>query len=63
MQHYTLLERNLIYTAVTRGKKLVTIIGQPKALAMAVKNRMATRRLTKLAARISAKYDEQKGNL
>jgi ATP-dependent exoDNAse (exonuclease V) alpha subunit len=29
----------LIYTAVTRGKKLVTIIGQPKALAMAVKNR------------------------
>jgi exodeoxyribonuclease V alpha subunit len=54
MQHYTLLERNLIYTAVTRGKKLVTIIGQPKALAMAVKNRKSNRRLTKLAARISA---------
>ncbi len=53
MQHYTLLERNLIYTAVTRGKKLVTIIGQPKALAMAVKNRKSTRRLTNLAARIS----------
>jgi exodeoxyribonuclease V alpha subunit len=34
MQHYTLLERNLIDTAVTRGKKLVSIIGQPKALAM-----------------------------
>ena len=30
MQHYTLLVRNLIYTAVTRGKKLVTIIGQPR---------------------------------
>ncbi len=54
MQHYTLLERNLIYTAVTRGKKLVTIIGQPKALAMAVKNRKSNRRLTKLSARIAA---------
>ncbi|MBV5330291.1 MAG: ATP-dependent RecD-like DNA helicase [Chlorobium sp.] len=53
MQHYTLLERNLIYTAVTRGKKLVTIIGQPKALAMAVKNRKSNRRLTKLAVRIT----------
>ena len=54
MQHYTLLERNLIYTAVTRGKKLVTIIGQPKALAMAVKNRKSNRRVTKLSARIAA---------
>lgn len=53
MQHYTLLERNLIYTAVIRGKKLVAIIGQTKALAMAVKNRKSNRRLTKLAARIA----------
>jgi len=53
MQHYTLLERNLIYTAVTRGKKLVTIIGQPKALAMAVKNKKSSKRLTKLAVRIA----------
>jgi exodeoxyribonuclease V alpha subunit len=53
MQHYTLLERNLIYTAVTRGKKLVIIIGQPKALAMAVKNRKSNRRMTKLSARIA----------
>ncbi len=52
MQHYMLLERNLIYTAVTRGKKLVTIIGQPKALGMAVKNKNATKRLTNLAARL-----------
>ncbi|WP_236021872.1 ATP-binding domain-containing protein [Geomesophilobacter sediminis] len=55
MQHYTLLERNLIYTAVTRAKKLVTIIGQPKALGMAVKNRKSNRRLTKLAIRITEK--------
>jgi exodeoxyribonuclease V alpha subunit len=53
MQHYMLLERNLIYTAVTRGKKLVTIIGQQKALAMAVKNRNSRRRMTKLAERIA----------
>jgi exodeoxyribonuclease V alpha subunit len=59
MQHYTLLERNLIYTAVTRGKKLVTIIGQPKALAMAVKNRKSNKRLTNLAARISGMREAQ----
>lgn len=53
MQHYTLLERNLIYTGVTRGKKLVIIIGQPKALAMAVKNRKATKRLTRLKDRLA----------
>lgn len=53
MQHYALLQRNLIYTAVTRGKKLVTIIGQPKALAMAVKNRKSSRRLTRLSPRIN----------
>ncbi len=52
MQHYMLLERNLLYTAVTRGKKLVIIIGQVKALAMAVKNRRSTKRVTKLAERI-----------
>ncbi|MFH0810401.1 MAG: ATP-dependent RecD-like DNA helicase [Pseudomonadota bacterium] len=53
MQHYTLLERNLLYTAVTRGKKLVIIIGQPKALAIAVRNQQSKRRVTKLAGRIA----------
>ena len=53
MQHYTLLQRNLLYTAVTRGKTLVIIIGQPKALAMAVKNRTAVRRLTGLRERLA----------
>ena len=37
-QHFTLLQRNLIYTAVTRAKKICIIIGQVKALAMAIKN-------------------------
>jgi exodeoxyribonuclease V alpha subunit len=53
MQHDTILERNLIYTTVTRGKKLVTIIGQPKALAMPVKNRKSNKRLNNLVARLS----------
>jgi exodeoxyribonuclease V alpha subunit len=60
MQHYTLLERNLLYTAVTRGKKLVTIIGQTKALAMAVKNRKAGRRVTKLSQRITEMCGQRK---
>ena len=53
MQHYSLLERNLIYTAVTRAKKLVMIIGDPKALATAISNRRASQRLTGLAARLA----------
>lgn len=52
-QHYRLLERNLIYTGVTRGKQLVVVIAQPKALAMAVKNQRSTRRLTNLVQRLN----------
>jgi len=52
MQHYTLLERNLVYTGVTRGRGLVVIVGQEKALAMAIKNNNAGRRLTKLTERL-----------
>jgi exodeoxyribonuclease V alpha subunit len=51
-QHYPMLARNLLYTGVTRGKQLVVIIGQPRALAIAVRNVRATQRLTKLAARL-----------
>lgn len=46
MQHFTLLQRNLVYTALTRAKKLCIFIGQPKALAMAIKNNKATIRTT-----------------
>ncbi|QPK65477.1 ATP-dependent RecD-like DNA helicase [Methylomonas sp. LL1] len=53
MQHFMLLERNLLYTGVTRGKKLVIVIAQPKALAMAVKNQQSQRRITHLAARLN----------
>lgn len=53
MQHYTLLERNLIYTAVTRAKKLVMIIGDPRALAMAIAQKRASGRLTGLGPMIA----------
>ena len=41
-QHYPMLARNLLYTGVTRGKQLVVVIGQPRALAIAVRNVRAT---------------------
>jgi exodeoxyribonuclease V alpha subunit len=37
-QHYAMLQRNLIYTGVTRGKKLVVLVGQKRAVAIAVKD-------------------------
>lgn len=45
-QHFTLLQRNLIYTAITRAKKLCIIIGQIKAIAMAIKNNKSVERKT-----------------
>jgi exodeoxyribonuclease V alpha subunit len=50
-QHYTLLQRNLLYTAVTRGKRLVVLIAQPRALAIAVNN-TGGQRLTRLRQRL-----------
>ena len=47
-QHYPMLQRNLVYTGVTRGKRLVVLIGQRKALAIAVKGARARRRWSKL---------------
>ena len=47
-QHYTMLQRNLIYTGVTRGKRLVVLVGQRQALAIAVKGKRARRRWSKL---------------
>ena len=51
-QHYILLQRNLIYTAVTRGRNLVVLVGAHKALALALKNDQAGRRYTRLAERL-----------
>lgn len=46
MQHFTLLQRNLIYTAITRAKKLCILIGQTKAIAMGIKNNTDKKRIT-----------------
>ena len=48
-------KRNLVYTAITRGRKLVVLIGQKKALAMAVKNDTSRRRYTKLRERLAVR--------
>jgi exodeoxyribonuclease V alpha subunit len=51
-QHYMMLQRNLLYTAITRGKKLVVIIGTKKALAIAIKNNKPQLRYTRLKERL-----------
>ena len=53
-QHYPMLQRNLLYTAVTRGKRLVVIVGQKKAMAIAVKGKQTRRRWSKLKEHLSA---------
>lgn len=47
-QHYVMLQRNLLYTGITRGKRLVVLVGQRKAIAIAVKNVSGRRRWSKL---------------
>ena len=53
-QHYVLLQRNLIYTAVTRGRRLVVLIGTRKALAIGIKNNKTRLRFTGLQHRLQA---------
>jgi exodeoxyribonuclease V alpha subunit len=53
IQHYMLLQRNLIYTAVTRGRKLVVLVGTRKALAIGVKNNKTMNRYTRLRYRLA----------
>jgi exodeoxyribonuclease V alpha subunit len=51
-QHFVLLQRNLLYTAITRGKKLVILIGSKKALAIAVRNDKTAARYSRLKDRL-----------
>jgi exodeoxyribonuclease V alpha subunit len=53
VQHYVLLQRNLIYTAVTRGKNLVVIVGSKKAMAMGINNDKTKKRYTHLKCRLA----------
>jgi exodeoxyribonuclease V alpha subunit len=52
MTHYVMLQRNLVYTGITRAKKGLVIVGTKKALALAVRNVTVTRRNTKLRDRL-----------
>lgn len=54
MQHYLLLQRNLIYTGLTRGKRFVVIVGEKKALGLAVRNGQAAQRFSALSERLRA---------
>jgi len=47
-QHYAMLQRNLLYTGMTRGKRLVVLVGQRKAVAIAVRGTQGRRRWSKL---------------
>jgi exodeoxyribonuclease V alpha subunit len=54
MQHFMLLQRNLVYTGITRGKRLVVLVGQRKALGIAVRNNRTENRYSGLLARLMA---------
>lgn len=55
-QHYLMLKRNLVYTGVTRGKKLVVLVGQKKALAIALKSKNQGRRWNRLAEKLREEF-------
>ena len=52
-QHYVMLQRNLLYTAITRGKRLVLLIGVPYAIDQAIKTNTVRERRTSLAERLA----------
>ena len=57
-QHYIMLQRNLLYTAVTRAENMVFLVGTPKAIYMAIKNDRVSKRNTKLIERIVSEFQE-----
>jgi exodeoxyribonuclease V alpha subunit len=58
-QHYAMLQRNLLYTGITRGKRLVVLVGQKKAVAIAVRNVSGRRRWSKLQGWLSGEVPER----
>ena len=57
MSHYMMLVRNLYYTGVTRGKKLVVLVGEEKAIQTAVRTQKLNQRNTALAERLGVSYE------
>jgi exodeoxyribonuclease V alpha subunit len=58
-QHYILLQQNLIYSGITRGKNLVVVIGQKKALSIAVHNDRPQRRYSGLLSNLRGERQER----
>jgi exodeoxyribonuclease V alpha subunit len=55
MQHYIMLQRNLLYTCITRAKKIMVLVGTKKAIGIAVRNNKTTKRNTRLKERLATK--------
>jgi exodeoxyribonuclease V alpha subunit len=51
-QHFPMLQRNVLYTALTRARQLVVIVGDPRAIRIALRNTDVARRNTRLAERL-----------
>ena len=54
MTHYVMLQRNMLYTGITRAKKLLVMIGSRKALSYSIRNVTVTKRNTKLRSRLAS---------
>ena len=61
MNHYVMLQRNLIYTGITRAKKVLVIVGTRKAVSYAVRNVTVTKRNTLLKERLAERMKEKQG--
>lgn len=59
MQHYVMLQRNLLYTCVTRAKKVLVLVGTKKAVSMAVCNNKTSKRNTRLAERLRTENEKK----
>jgi exodeoxyribonuclease V alpha subunit len=59
MSHYMMLQRNLLYTGMSRGKKLVILVGEEKAIAQAVRTVNATQRNTRLQELLRGTHGRQ----
>ena len=63
MTHYVMLQRNLIYTGITRAKKICVLLGTKKALSFAIRNMSVLKRNTKLKERLSLSSEQQEHKL
>ena len=58
-QQYVLLQRNLLYTAITRGKKVVILVGEKQALERAIRNEESSHRFTGLRSRLAISQSKE----